>query len=140
VKKAILIAMAALLTAQAAGADGPLFSRKFCGYIGLGLSGWMFAESIEARGDADEAYARYKQATTGADAQTFFDESRRFDTRTVVTGAMGVGALWWSVKMLRGQPQREELPAPALQVKGIDLEVAGDLLRQRVRLTMSKDF
>ena len=25
-------------------------------------------------------------------------------------------------------------------VKGIDLEVAGDLLRQRVRLTMSKDF
>ncbi|MDP6701145.1 MAG: hypothetical protein QGH25_15965, partial [Candidatus Latescibacteria bacterium] len=90
-KKAILIAMAALLTAQAAGADGPLFSRKLYGYIGLGLSGWMFAESIEARGDADEAYERYKQATTGADAQTFFDESRRFDTRTVVMGAMGVG-------------------------------------------------
>ena len=42
--------------------------------------------------------------------------------------------------MLRGQPQREELPAPTRQVKGIDLEVAGDLLRQRVRLTMSKDF
>ena len=100
----------------------------------------MFAESIEAGGDADEAYERYKQATTCADGQTFFDESRRFDTRTVVMGAMGVGALWWSVKMLRGQPQREELPAPALQVKGIDLEVAGDLLRQRVRLTMSKDF
>tara|TARA_Y100000588_G_scaffold195754_1_gene209911 strand:+ start:581 stop:973 length:393 start_codon:yes stop_codon:yes gene_type:complete len=130
--------MAALLTAQAAGADGPLFSRKFYGYIGLGLSGWMFAESIEARGDADEAYERYKQATTGADAQTFFDESRRFDTRTVVMGAMGVGALWWSVKMLRAQPPRQELMA--LQVKGIDLEVAGDLLRQRVRLTMSKDF
>ena len=139
-KKAILIAMAALLTAQAEGADGPLFSRKFYGYIGLGLSGWMFAESIEARGDADEAYERYKQATTGADAQTFFDESRRHDTRNVVMGAMGAGALWWSVKMLRGQPRREELPAPALKMGGVDLTVDGDLLRQRVWLTLSEDF
>ena len=45
-KKAILIAVAALLSAQASTADGPFFSPKFYGYVGLGLSGWMFAESI----------------------------------------------------------------------------------------------
>lgn len=43
-------------------------------------------------------------------------------------------------KMLRGQPQREELPMLTLKVKSIDLEVNGDFLRQRARLVFSKDF
>ena len=43
-------------------------------------------------------------------------------------------------KILRGQPQREELPVLALKVKSIDLKVNGDFLRQRARLVFSKDF
>ena len=53
---------------------------------------------------------------------------------------MGAGALWWSVKMLRGQPRGEELPAPILKMGGVDLTVEGDLLRERVWLTLSEDF
>ena len=101
-KKVLHIVIVALLTAQSTWAAGALFLWRFYGYVGLGLSGWLFAESIEARGDADKAYERYENATTNVNSQAFFDESRRFDTRKLVTGAMELGALWWSIKYCVG--------------------------------------
>ena len=44
---------------------------------------------------ADE---RYERTESSSDAQIFYDERRRFDTRAVVMGAMGLGAVAWSVK------------------------------------------
>lgn len=93
-KKVPHIVIVALLTVQSTWADGALFLRRSYGYVGLGLSGWLFAKSIEACGDADKVYERYENATTSVNSQTFFDESRRFDVRKLVTGAMRVGALW----------------------------------------------
>ena len=143
-KIAALAVVLALATIEPAGADGPFFSQKFYGYVALSASGWMFGEAVQARQNANEAYDRYRRASTSADAQTFYDESRRFDTRTVVMGALGAGALAWSVKLLRGK-KREELPlpkidAPSLQIKGIGVDLQGVLLWRRVHLTLSKDF
>ena len=107
-KKVLHIVIVALLTAQSTWAAGALFLWRFYGYVGLGLSGWLFAESIEARGDADKAYERYENATTSVNSQTFFDESRRFDTRKLVTGAMGLGAWYpsWLSSLSSGAGER----------------------------------
>jgi len=139
---AVLVAV--LVTIEPVRADGPFFSQKFYGYVALGASGWMFSEAVEARQDANKAYDRYRRASTGGDAQTFYDESRRFDTRTVVMGALGAGALAWSVRLLRGK-KREELPLPkidepSLQIKGIGVYLAGDVFRKSAQFILSKDF
>lgn len=139
-----LVLMQILVSAVTAQAEGPFFSKKLYGYAALGASGFFFHEAYQARRDANTAYDRYKGAATGGDAQAFYDESRRFDTRVVVMGALGVGALTWSLQLLRGQ-EREGLPLPdvnerALKVQGIGVGIAGDLIHKQVQLTLSKDF
>lgn len=129
---------------SSAQAEGLLFSKKFYGYVSLGSSGWFIQEAYRARQDANDAYDLYKRAETSSSAQEFYDESRRFDTRMVVMGAMGVGALAWSMRLFRAKKE-EELPLPrvnerSLRVKGVGIDLGGDLLRQKVQMTLSKDF
>lgn len=129
---------------SSAQAEGLLFSKKFYGYVSLGASGWFIQEAYRARQDANDAYDLYKRAETSSSAQEFYDESRRFDTRMVVMGAMGVGALAWSMRLFRAKKE-EELPLPrvnerSLRVKGVGIDLGGDLLRQKVQMTLSKDF
>ena len=72
--------------------------------------------------------------------QIYYDESRRFDTRVVVMGALGVGALTWSVRLLRGQEREEGLPTPDLQIKGFGVDIGGDVGSRRVQMILKKDF
>ena len=129
-----------LICCGEARADGPFFSKKLYGYAALGASGWFFSEAYLARQDANDAYHRYKRAETRSDVQIFYDESRRFDTRVVVMGALGVGALTWSVRLLRGQEREEGLPTPDLQIKGFGVDIGGDVGSRRVQMILKKDF
>ena len=142
--KVLLALVLVLVSLDDARAEGPFFAKKLYGYAALGASGWCFSEAYQARQDANKAYDRYKRAGTSGDAQAFYDESRRFDTRVVVMGALGVGALTWSMRLLRDK-QREELPLPrlderAMRVKGIGVDIGGSLLRRKIQMILSKDF
>ena len=62
-------------------------------YIALGAGGWLLSEAYQARREANRADERYERTESSSDAQIFYDERRRFDTRAVVMGAMGLGAV-----------------------------------------------
>ena len=96
-----ILTLACILTLASLGearADGPRLSRKVASYIALGAGGWLLSEAYQARREANRADERYERAESKSDAQIFYDERRRFDTRAVVMGAMGLGAVAWSVK------------------------------------------
>ncbi|MEE2872640.1 MAG: hypothetical protein VX893_06965 [Candidatus Latescibacterota bacterium] len=139
-RRLLLALLLTLFSLGGAWAEGPFFSKKFYGYTALGASGWLFSEAYAARQDANDAYGRYKRAETRGDVQIFYDESRRFDTRVVVMGALGVGALTWSVRLLRGEERKQLPPPPSLKIKGVDIDIGGDFLGRRVQMTLKKDF
>ena len=96
-----ILTLACILTLASLGearADGPRLSRKVASYIALGAGGWLLSAAYQARREANRADERYERAESKSDAQIFYDERRRFDTRAVVMGAMGLGAVAWSVK------------------------------------------
>jgi hypothetical protein len=55
-------------------------------------------------------------------------------------GALGVGALTWSVRLLRGEEPKQLPPPPSLKIKGVDIDIGGDFLGRRVQMTLKKDF
>ena len=53
---------------------------------------------------------------------------------------LGVGALTWSVRLLRGEERKQLPPPPSLKIKGVDIDIGGDFLGRRVQMTLKKDF
>ncbi|NKB72079.1 MAG: hypothetical protein GKR89_33800 [Candidatus Latescibacteria bacterium] len=86
-------------------------------------------------------YDRYEEAQSSLRAQELYDETRRYDTRGVVFGVLGMGTLAYSIHVLRSQPA-EELPLPRraepMQLKGVEVGVEADVLRRKMGLVLSR--
>ena len=120
-----------------------LFSRKLYAYIGLGVSAVLFKEAYNSRQQGGDLYQRYKAAETSQRAQELYDETRRYDTRGVVLGVLGTGALVYSIHILRSA-SREELPMPRrrgqMAIKGLKITLEADPLKRHLGLLLSKPW
>ena len=94
----LIVCILTLASLGEARADEPRLAHKVVRYLALGTGGWLLSEAYQARQEANRADERYERAESSSDAQLFYDERRRFDTRAVVMGAMGLGAVAWSVR------------------------------------------
>lgn len=139
------VAVALLVGApvQAAKKD-VLMSRKFHGAVLLGLGGFLIKEAVDARSDANDAYGFYKSAISPQVAQTFYDDSKRYDTRAAVLGILGVGAVLYSAHLFLKDGD-DDLPQPKMDrdmvnVKGVGLDVGGDLMSGQMQVRLKKGF
>lgn len=139
----VALLMSLVMPAQAAKKDF-FMSRKFHGAVLLGLGGLMIKEAMDARSDANDAYAFYKTAATPQVAQTFYDDSKRYDTRAAIFAVLGTGAVLYSAHLLL-KTGDDDLPPPKLDrdmvnVKGLGLDVGGDLMRGQMQVRLKKGF
>ena len=143
--KTVSLLVAALLLAVAPlQAEDFLLSRKFYGYTLLGVSGWCFKEAYDARQNANDFRKQYRDAATDLRAQELFDDNKRYDTRSALMLSLGAGSLLYAVHLLRSD-KKKELPPPDLdaglvQLKGLKVDIAGDLLGRGVHLRLAKDL
>lgn len=121
-----------------------LYSKKLYGALSLGASLWFFTEAHASRKDANDAYERYRTATSSQTAGDLYNESKSDDTRAAIMLGLGLGTLAYSVHLFLSD-EDEELPptsknANLVEMKGIGLAVNGDLKARGVRLKLNKAF
>lgn len=121
-----------------------LYSKKLYGALSLGASVWFFTEAHASRKDANDAYERYRTATSSQTAGELYNESKSGDTRAAIMLGLGVGALAYSVHLFLSD-EGEELPPPEknanlVKMKGIGLAVNGDVKARGVRLNLNRAF
>ena len=141
-----LIAMALLLSAtmpaQTAGKDF-LLRSKFHGALMLGLGGLMIKGAIDAKKEANDAYALYKQAGTSSSARDLYDSSKRHDTRAAMLGVLGGVAILYSVHLFLKEDA--DLSPPKMDrgivnIKGVALDVKGDVFQRKMQVQLKKGF
>ncbi len=141
-----LVAMALLLSvavpAQAVGRDF-LLRSKFHGALMLGLGGLLIKEAVDAKKEANDTYDLYKQAGTATSARDLYDSSKRHDTRAAVLGVLGGAAILYSVHLFIKEDA--DLPPPKLNrglvnIKGVALDVKGDVFQRKMQVQLKKGF
>lgn len=120
-----------------------LLSKKFHGALVLGMGGILLKEALDSKSQANDAYDAYKLSGTTAVARTYYDESKRHDTRAAVYGVLGVGAVLYSVHLF--MKSDDDLPAPKMDegivnVKGVSLGLDGNMMQGKMGLKLQKGF
>ena len=140
----IVLTLLGGVTAPAQAGDGNfLMNRKFHGMLVLGLGGFMIKEAVDAKREANDAYDFYKSAGTSLVAREFYDDSKRHDTRAVVLGVLGTGAVLYSMHLFfKGE---DGLPPPKMDrgivnVKGVAVDLNGDLMRGQMQVQLKQGF
>jgi hypothetical protein len=144
---AILAGAVLLSTAVPARADvgSFLYSKKFYGALSLASSAFFFKEAYNARKEANRNYNAYKEAGVPAQATTFYNESKRGDTRMAVMLGLGAGTLAYGVYLCfldRGDDPDRGAKGKERQIsfKGIGVDVQGDVQNRAMRLQLNRKF
>jgi hypothetical protein len=142
-----LMVVIALLISSAgsalAGGGDLLLSRKFHGILLLGTSGFLIKKAVDAKSEANDAYDFYKLAGLSTTARDFYDDSKRHDTRAAVLGILGGATLLYSLHLFTKDD--DELPMPRMDrgivnVKGVVLDVKGDMFQKKMQVQLEKGF
>jgi hypothetical protein len=133
----------AAVTPVHADAGSFLYSRKFYGLLSVASSAFCFKVAYDARKEANRNYRYYKEAGTPTTAATYYNESKRADTRMAVMLGLGAGTLLYGAYLLfeRGSDDAGGGPArKPIQFKGVGMDVQGDVQNRAVQLQLSRPF
>ena len=141
VAAALILSMA--VPAQAVGKDF-LMRSKFHSALMFGLGGFLVKEAVDAKKEANDAYDLYRQAGTSALAREFYDNSKRHDTRAAVLGVAGGAAILFSVHLFLKEDE-SGLPPPKMNrgivnIKGVALDIKGDVFQRKMQVQLKKGF
>ncbi|MDE2698468.1 MAG: hypothetical protein OXI23_06335 [Gemmatimonadota bacterium] len=141
VAAALILSMA--VPAQAVGKDF-LMRSKFHSALMFGLGGVLVKQAFDAKKEANDAYDLYKQAGTSALAREFYDNSKRHDTRAAVLGVAGGAAILFSVHLFMKEDE-SGLPPPEINrgivnIKGVALDIKGDVFQRKMQVQLKKGF
>ena len=140
----LVVALFGGLTSPALAVDKDfLLNKKFHGALVLGLGGLLIKESLDSKSQANDAFDAYEAAGVAATARTFYDESKRHDTRAAVYGVLGIGAIVYSVHLF--MKDDDNLPNPKMEeslvkVKGVSLGLDGNLMEKKMGFKLQKGF
>ena len=141
VAAALLLGMA--VPAQAVGKDF-LMRSKFHGVIMLGLGGVLVKQAFDAKKEANDAYDLYKNASSSTSAREFYDNSKRHDTRAAVLGVAGGATILFAVHLFLKEDEGG-LPPPEMNrgivnIKGVALDIKGDVFQRKMQVQLKKGF
>ena len=134
--------LSAAVPAQAVSKDF-LLKSKFHGMIMLGFGGFLVKEAIDSKKEGSNAYDAYIKAGTSSTAREFYDDSKRHDTRAAVLGVAGGVSILFAMHLF--MKDEDELPLPKMQrgiieVKGVSLDVKGDMFQRKMQVLLKKGF
>jgi hypothetical protein len=129
-------------SAMAGGGD-LLMSRKFHGILLLGTGGFLIKKAVDAKNEANDAYDFYKLSGSSSTARDFYDDSKRHDTRAAVLGIVGAATVVYSFHLFL--KDSDDLPMPKMDrgivnVKGVALDVKGDVFQKEMQVQLRKGF
>ena len=128
--------------AQAAGKDF-LLKSKFHGILVAGFGGLLIKEAVDSKREGRDAYDAYIKAGTSTSAREFYDDSKRHDTRAAVLGVAGGVSILLAIHLF--MKEEDDLPPPKLErgivkIKGVSLDVKGDMLQKKMQVQLKKGF
>ncbi len=141
VAAALILSMA--VPAQAVGKDF-LMRSKFHSALMFGLGGVLVKQAFDAKKEANDAYDLYKQASNATDARSFYDNSKRHDTRAAVLGVAGGATILFAVHLFMKEDE-SGLPPPKMErgivnIKGVAVDIKGDVFQRKMQVQIKKGF
>ena len=138
----VSLLMSSAGSAMAGGGDF-LMSPKFHGILLLGTGGFLIKKAVDAKNEANDAYDFYKIAGNSTTARDFYDDSKRHDTRAAVLGIVGSATILYSMHLF--MKDDDDLPMPKMDrgivnVKGVALDVTGDMFQKKMQVQLKKGF